>query len=449
MKGKKKLLTATLAVAFTAMLGAPVSAATTYTPVAGTSCNFNKYLIMDAGDTVPNATFSFTIDAGDAISADTSDNTVMEVIPGVVVKTGDVITAPAIADVTFAPTDTTSTVAGSNIDVARPADDRAAGLAATTGVQLESGEKYATKQATVNFSGVSFNEPGIYRYIITETADANHEAAGIMHDNDVDRVLDVYVTDDGTGTLVVSSYVMHTDNADVEINTTMGSADVTTAGAALDDKTDGFTNEYNTKDLVFRKEVTGNQASRDKYFEFTATVGNVNDDDVFVVSLGDDSDNSTTDGDADATSGTTAATRTSNQGKTNPTSVTGAQLKAGQKFYLQHGQSIAIRGIAPNATYAITEDEEDYKSIDPSAYTETVKVTGFTDQTATDSTKATIGAVAGDNKAVKTSYLNERTGIIPTGILISVAGLIVAAVVVIAGIIFFGARSRKKYNEED
>ena len=452
MKGKKKLLTATLAVAFTAMLGAPASAATTYTPVAGTSCNFNKYLIMDAGDTVPNATFSFTIAAGDAISADTSDNTVMEVIPGVVVKTGDEITAPAIANVTFAPTDTTFTAVGSNIDVKRTAADRADGLTSATGVQLESGEKYATKQATVDFSGVNFSEPGIYRYIITETASAAHEAAGIMHDNDVDRVLDVYVTDDGTGALQVSSYVMHTSVSNVTINGTMGSADVTAAGEALADKTDGFTNEYNTKDLVFRKEVTGNQASRDKYFEFTATVGNVNDDDVFVVSLGDDSDNSTTDGDADATSGTTAATRTSNQGKTNPTSVTGAQLKAGQKFYLQHGQSIAIRGIAPNATYEITEDEEDYKKIAADNYTETVKVDGFEDPTKTDTSdasKATLGAVAGDNKAVKTSYLNERTGIIPTGILISAAGLIVAAVVVIAGVIFFGARSRKKYEEED
>ena len=75
-------------------------------------------------------------------------------------------------------------------------------------------------------------------------------------------------------------------------------------------------------------------------------------------SIADDNDANTIDGNADATSGTTAATRASNQGKTNPTEVTGAQLKAGVKFYLQHGQSIAIRGIAPNATYTVTEDAE-------------------------------------------------------------------------------------------
>lgn len=35
-------------------MAAPAMAATTYTAVEGTSCNFNKYLIMDEGDTVPN-----------------------------------------------------------------------------------------------------------------------------------------------------------------------------------------------------------------------------------------------------------------------------------------------------------------------------------------------------------------------------------------------------------
>ena len=56
------------------MLMVPVSAATNYTPVAGSSCNFNKYLIMDAGDSVPNATFAFTVAPGQAVSASTSSS---------------------------------------------------------------------------------------------------------------------------------------------------------------------------------------------------------------------------------------------------------------------------------------------------------------------------------------------------------------------------------------
>ena len=421
-----KIGAALLAGAMTAAMALPAFAATTYTPVAGTSCNFNKYLIMDAGDSVPNATFSFTVAPGNARSASTADNTVMEVLPGV--------GTPTIADVTFAPGDATATSAGTNIDVARTQQDRT-GTAGTDTVQLDSGEKYATKQATVNFANVTFDEPGIYRYIITETANADHVAAGIIHDTDVDRVLDVYVTDDGSGTLVVSAYVLHTNDSDVVINTTMGSADVATAGAALADKTDGFTNEYTSKDLVFKKEVTGNQASRDKYFEFTVTATNVADADSYVVSLADDKDANTTDGNADATSGTNSATIDANKSKSNPTTVTGAQLKAGVKFYLQHGQSIAIRGLALNAGYTVTENAEDYKSTGAA-------VTGYT-----DATTGVIGTIARENKAVKTSFQNERTGVIPTGVAVVTAPFAVLAV--FAGARLVSLSKKKKEDEED
>lgn len=407
-------------------LAVPAFAATTYEPVAGTSTTFNKYLIMDAGDSVPNVTFSFTVAPGDAVSADTSDNDVFQVLPG--------IGTPTIADVTFGPSDATATDAGANIDVARAASERADGLTAANGVELEAGEKYATKQATVSFDGITYPEPGVYRYIVTETANAENAAAGIMHDNDTDRVLDVYVVDNN-GALEIASYVLHTDVSNPAINEEdMGTADVAAAMDALDDKTDGFTNEYNSKDLVFKKEVEGNQASRDKWFEFTATLADVNDADVYVVSLADDQDANTTDGNADATSGNTAATRESNQGKTNPTQVTGAELKAGVKFYLQHGQSIAIRGIAPNATYTITEDAEDYKS-DGAAVAEFE-----------DATTGVIGTIAGENKAVKTSYLNTREGVVPTGVMVTVLPAMAIVGLGGAGLYVFG---HKKSKDED
>ena len=456
-------LTAAAALAaMTALCAVPAMAATTYTPVAGTSTTFNKYLIMDEGDNVPNVTFSFTVAPGAARSADTSDNSVMQVLPG--------IGTPTIADVTFSDSDSTVLAANvsTQIDVQRAASDRATGLTAATGVELESGEKFATKQATVSFSGITFPEPGIYRYIITETADSDHATAGIMHDNDVDRVLDVYVVHTegepaiseawfyegteyatetaaqeaadthqgvpaGTGDysaithreaqaatssgLTVASYVLHKNDSDVVINATMGSADVAAAGAALSDKTDGFTNEYNTKDLVFKKEVIGNQGSRDKWFEFTVTLDDVNDDDVYTISIADDNNAATTDGNADATSGTTAATRASNQSKTNVTSATGEELKAGVKFYLQHGQSIAIRGIAPNAT-------------------------GYT-----NATTGVIGTVAGNNKAVMTSFQNERAGVIPTGIILS--GAIGIGVLAIGAGGFAAVKVSKKKREHD
>lgn len=121
-----------------------------------------------------------------------------------------------------------------------------------------------------------------------------------MHDNDVDRVLDVYVTDNN-GTLEISGYVLHKNESNIAISSTMGSNDVMSEGEPLDDKTDGFTNEYKSKDLVFKKEVVGNQASRDKYFEFTLKLENVGNENTFTVSIADDNDPNTTDGKADAT----------------------------------------------------------------------------------------------------------------------------------------------------
>ena len=364
------------AFAFVLFLGnaAPVAAAE-YTPAAGGSTSFNKYLIMDAGDTTPNATFSFTVAPGTAIEG-TSD--MSAILAG--------IGTPTVSDVTFAPTDSTSTTAGNAVDLKRTNAQR--GGQEGDAVQFDAGEKFAVKQATVSFDGISFTEPGIYRYIISETAS---QTAGIINDTDTDRVLDVVVAAEGNA-LKVAAYVLHT-----------GTESISLSADTFSDKTDGFTNEVNAKDLKIQKEVTGNQASRSKYFKFTVKCTELNDNDTFAVSLADDSDQTTNDGNADATS----------SAGTNPASVTGAQLKAGVNFFLCHGQSIVIRGISAAASYEVTEDAEDYDSS---------VMTGKTNSGA-------IATVAGNNKLAEAGFINEKSGIIPTGIFMTV----IPGIVIIAG----------------
>ena len=406
----------TLMALLLAMNVSNATAGVTYTPINGGRGTFNKNLIMDMGDTVPNATFEFTVAPGQPISADTHDNTVMDVKAGV--------GTPTVTVATFAPSDTTTTSTSGNIDVARAASTRVTGLTAATGVEFEAGEKFATKTVTIDFSSCEFPEPGIYRYIITETANATHEAAGIMHDNDVDRVLDVYITHDPDSTasspaLKFETCVMHTDVSNIDINTTMGP----TGNTPMPDKTDGFTNEVNTKDLKITKEVTGNDASRDKYFKLTVHCANVQDADSFVVSLANDNDNATNDGNADSTSGSTVDTIDAYRGQTNPSSVTGAQLKAGVDFYLQHGQYVVIRGLPVNSTYYVTEDEENYKS-------ETLE--GKTNGTA--ASPVTIGTVAGDSKVAEAGFLNTREGVVGTGISNPAKAGIAAVVIGLLGV---------------
>lgn len=440
MKTIKKLCCVLLVFAVVMSLGVTAFAENKYensaglTPVDGTSLTFKKFLIIGAGDNVPNVTFSYTIAAGTAISTDTSSNTEFQVDAGV---DADKVT---ITDTTFAPRATTYTsVQTGDIDVTRQASDRATGLTADTGVEFETskGEQYAVQNATVDFSCVTFVEPGVYRYIITETASTTNAAAGIMHDNDVDRVLDVYVTDNN-GTLEISGYVLHKNESNIAISSTMGSNDVMSEGEPLDDKTDGFTNEYKSKDLVFKKEVAGNQASRDKYFEFTLKLENVGNENTFTVSIADDNDPNTTDGNADATSGSNNATITANRGKENVLTLTSdASGEITRKFYLQHGQSIAVRGLPLNAEYTVTENAEDYKSTGAS-------VTGYTDATSGD-----IGIVAGNNKVVKTSFKNERQGIIPTG-LFTIVGPAIAVILIALigiGIVLMGKRRKEERAE--
>lgn len=435
-----KAAAAMMAAASAMSMVSPALAATKYTAVSGTSTSFKKFLIMSIGDNVPNVTFSYTIAAGDAVSPITiNDNEVFQVLPGV---DADKIT---IQDTTFAPSDATFAAAQTgDVDVTRKAEKRASGLNADTGVEFAAGaEKYAKKETTVDFSQVKFDEPGIYRYIITETASSTDEDKGIMHDNDVDRILDVYVVDNGSGTLVVSQYVMHTDlNADSVnrpvIGEDAGSVDVNTAGARLSDKTDGFTNEYKSKDLAFKKEVTGNQASRDKYFKFSLALTNLNANDKYTVSIADDGDENTNDGFADGTSGSNSATIAANTGKTNVLELTASGSGAvTQDFYLQHGQSIVVRGLPKNAKYSVTEEKEDYKSTAAAVENYTKPVT---------SGDSTIGAIAGNDKLVKTSYLNTRAGNIPTGVLASVLPGIVLAGVGGAG--FAASRKRRSEDEE-
>ena len=415
---------------------APAWAATQYEELAGTTTPFKKYLIIPAGANVPNVSFSYTVSAGEAVSPSKDDNAVFQVLPG---PDADKIT---VTDTTFSKEDTASAVteiASGDVDVARAASERAEGKTADTGVEFETekGEKYVKKEATIDLSGVKFNEPGIYRYKITETASSEDAAAGIIHDDDVDRVLDVYVTDDGNGNLVLSQYVIHTDITDVTpaIGEDMGPADVENAGERLEDKTDGFTNEYKTKDIDVKKAVTGATASRDQYFKFTLKLENLNPNGKYDVSIADDGNANTADGSADAKSGTTAATKAEYQNKDNPTEFVADESGSVTKdLYLQHGQHIVVRGLPLNASYELTEDAEDYKS-------EASKVTDYTDPVT-----GVIGTVAGSNSIVKTSYLNTRGGIVPAGIpevMQSGLVLIASAGGLGAAGIFFGRKRRR------
>jgi hypothetical protein len=369
MKRLRKLLAILMVSTLFMSLMTITASAVNYTTVAGGTTNFNKYLIIEDGATVPNKTFSFTIAPGSAVAATASTMAVTAGPAGATVGT-----------VTFAPADTINTD--------------------TTGsVTGTANNKYAVKTVTADFTGVNFPEPGVYRYVITESAATAPYA--IASDNPL--YMDVYVVDNGNG-LAVDSYVLHTSTAAPALGNDAG-----TAGGALADKTDGFINTYDTSDLTVSKDVSGNQASKDKYFQITVTVPGLTTTDSFNVDIDD------------AEAAPTANTATTYNSMSNPDTVTGAQLASGVNFYLQHGQSVKIEGLPTGATYTVEEVKEEYEPA--------LTITGGSSSTVEATNDEGSGTLSSD---VTAAFTNTRDGVIPTGVLLTIAPFAV-------GILLFGA----------
>ena len=398
-------------------------AANQYTPVSGTYTEFGKYLIMDSVANVPNITFDFSIAAGTAVPYTAGSQ--FQIFAGDdAINTNGVMPTIAANQAQFVAGDTT-------YNAAQPADV----------ITLDSGEKYAKKSVRIDFSGVQYKEPGVYRYILTETSAGqqgiSYDTQNPDGDNDKERILDVYVTDNN-GSLVVTDYVLHD-------NTTAGMPSGENYGTnptslALGDKSDGFVNEYASYDMTFSKAVSGNQASRDKYFKFTVVLSNATAGTVYDVDISN----------ADAAPAQTAATAytaaemAAANGADDSATLAGNQIvtdangSATKDFYLQHGQSITIKGLPKGAKYTVTEVEEDYK---PSATT-----TGDADAAVAATGNAVADSTTGITADTTNNFTNTRDGIVPTGILLT-GGIGVAAVAIgVGGVVLM---SKKKRNESD
>lgn len=90
-------------------------------------------------------------------------------------------------------------------------------------------------------------------------------------------------------------------------------------------------------------------------------------------------------------------------------------------FYLSHNDTVIITGIPTTATYTIAEEAEEY-------------------------TSTVTGSLTGNfSSAVSVTVNNERTGTVPTGVMLTV---IPGAVIVLVAIVGLVLISRKKKDEE-
>ena len=357
----------------------------------GVSLSLNKYLMLRSDATVPETTVNFAIAPGTAIAA---GNGKFEVLAGVGV--------PSVSSISFS-----------------AADTKQNSVASGDTITLDSGMSYVKKSVFVDFSSVTFDEPGVYRYVLTEAC--NDEAT--FMDMDVQkmsgataktRILDVYVTD--------NNGILHELLGDIAAGADMG----TDVAARLSDKSDGYVNQVVTYNLEAGNETVGNQGSKDKYFKYTLALTGLQANHTYQVDLSN----------AAEQSGANAATIADNTNKTNPATITTDENGAATvNYYLNDGQYVKVLGLTRNSAYAITADAEDYKR------------TAGTDAQVSEN-KVHDDPVSGEFATLEadqyTGYTMTKSGVVPTGVFAGAAGAI--ALIGFAFVLLMG-KKRTAYDD--
>lgn len=403
----------------------------------------------------PAVTYTYTVTPGASVSVtdDTSDHASgtavsAETIPGI--TTGVKVNGGDAGNGTSA----SGTLAWTNADIL---DAAAAG-------------KANCKEFTLDFSSVVFTRPGVYRYVITESADAYTTSGVTETDGTHVRYMDVYVMrsdsyDDAEITpddWRIYGYVCVIENEDITPD-----GDTATTGAV---KTNGFVaatndgekvkaDEYHTFNLTIGKTLTGDDAMLSHKFPFEAawTAGSATGTFQFAVSESDASVTKSAQAAATSVSGTSVAANTLY--KVGSADAVGTSGKDGSPS-VASGGSVKYIGIPEGTKVTVTETND----VTGTTYTATVKADGeeaaFTGGTASLSSDGSTAAMdegttaayaqaaapdAGKNAEIQ--FTNTLAVISPTGYVVRFAPY---ALMMIAGIaLLIVAVKRRKHTGED
>lgn len=317
-------------------------------------------------------------------------------------------------------------------------------------------EKYYAKNFKLDFTDVEFKNPGIYRYVLRETSDnAKVLTSGtLFFDVWVNRKSSVY-TDDDYKNLIVTAVIAHTDSA------------LSTTGNAVNTKTSILTSVCVQKsmDITVKHYSIGNQASKTENYKYTLTLKN-------------------------ATKGSTISYLRSN--KSTGTFTVMNDGTSSYDFYLKDKEAITFLNISEYPGYSVIADEttmkseglttatkiEDFQSADNlkdsiTAVTQKTSLLTTADvKTSTDTTneKAENSEISVNNALadsisktdsmyiVSDTYLQSdstivysiyKQGVIPTGVILSVAPYAVVVLAGFFGLIVFAVKRRNRDEEED
>lgn len=180
---------------------------------------FKKVLEMQnaQGASVPNVTYTYTIAAGSALGATANSPEV---------KAG--VGRPSISSVTYTNSDTIT-------------------------------QDEVSKNVSITFPEGTFTAPGIYRYVITESANTNTDIADVDGNT---RYLDVYVVNDSDGGYKIDATIF----TETAVTPTF---DKDTKQPTYGGKNEEITDAYTTYELSLDKVVEGNMGNKNQLFDFT------------------------------------------------------------------------------------------------------------------------------------------------------------------------------------
>ena len=257
------------------------------------------------------------------------------------------------------------------------------------------GRKYVQKSVSITFPVGTFTKPGVYRFVINET---NNHLPGVTYDSNPTRYLDVFVVANDNNELSVNGYVLRDAATDIGTN-----------GEYVEDpdvKSSGYTNSLTQYDFDFSKTISGNQGDKNKRFNFTLNITGANPGTYPIIA---------------------------NDVEGNPTSITvGANGTATNEYSLTNGSTVQVIGLNEGAVCNVTEDPDDYTA------------THILDSGNAVSGNSS-GAVTLDSDH-SVAFTNTRNGIIPTGIIMTIAPFAIGICVFGAVFIFIICkRKRRRY----
>ena len=291
----------------------------------------------------------------------------------------------------------------------------------------------ATITENLDFSGVKFSKPGVYRFQITETIEQGKK---INRKDGTESFynLDVYVENDGidsaTGKekLKITAYVVYRGSTQAKYNPGQ------TSGATLE-----FNNVYDNYRFYVTKSVTGNQGDKSKEFTIWVQLKGTTADDTITVTGVSGTPKGAVGTSSNPTMQALTATPLSARGG-GTSSILGFTLR------LKDTDKVLIEGLNSNVSYRVHEDDSSgvYGS---TGYTVSYKPLNVDSNSA--STTMPYPTKINNTNGGTVTVTNNKSGTIPTGIFINNWPYIAVVLIAIAACIVFIRRRKARYEREE